>query len=339
LLEKVESLRASIDIEEAELDAALAFYTAEIVPRLTVHTAVKKDLVRSLAPFVNKSFFPNQEERLRFKDILKDLLAAIAKDERGLIDADLRDIYTVVHGVGYARDEQKTLAAVKETLAKMLAEEGLEPDLSDLESAASEAEFMARAEAMMARLRKMKEAEAEAARCAEHGRHGTDDEEERAAEEAQKRNIASIYKQLARVLHPDFECDGERRQQKVQLMQELTEAYRQKDLHTLLRLEMQWIENEGDDLDRLTEEKLSVYIEVLQGQVQGLEARLRDLLFHPRYRPVVVFNNGLAKPLDGPEKSRQLDESVAAMKRSIALMEKAGTAADIRAAVGSVAWE
>src|SRR5262249_17975006 len=107
LLEKVESLRASIDIEEAELDAALAFYTAEIVPRLTVHTAVKKDLVRSLAPFVNKSFFPNREERLRFKDILKDLLDAIAKDERGLTDADLRDIYTVVHGVGYAQDEQK----------------------------------------------------------------------------------------------------------------------------------------------------------------------------------------------------------------------------------------
>jgi hypothetical protein len=196
---------------------------------------------------------------------------------------------------------------------------------------------MAKAEAMMARLRKMKEAEAEAARCAEHGRHGTDDKEVRTAEEARKRNIASIYKQLARVLHPDFECDGERRQEKVQLMQELTEAYRQKDLHTLLRLEMEWIENEGDDLDRLTKEKLGVYIEVLQGQVEGLEARLRDLLFHPRYRPVVVFNNGLAKPLDGPEKVRQLEESIAAMKSAIALLENARTPDDVRTAVRSFA--
>src|SRR5262249_11298862 len=72
LLEKVESLRASIDIEEAELDAALAFYTTELVPRLATQTAVKKDLVRSLAPFVNKSFFPNRDERLRFKDIMRD---------------------------------------------------------------------------------------------------------------------------------------------------------------------------------------------------------------------------------------------------------------------------
>src|SRR5439155_24603602 len=128
------------------------------------------------------------------------------------------------------------------------------------------------AEALMARMRKMKEAEAETARCAENGRHGTDNEELRAMEEARKRNIASIYKQLARVLHPDLERDNERQKEKVQLMQELTEAYRQKDLHTLLRLEMQWIENEGGHLDRLTEEKLSVYVEVLQGQVQGLEA-------------------------------------------------------------------
>lgn len=57
-------------------------------------------------------------------------------------------------------------------------------------------------------------------------------------------------------------------------MQELTVAYRQNDLHTLLRLEMQWIENEGGDIDRLTEEELGVYNEVLQGQVQGLEQRL-----------------------------------------------------------------
>ncbi len=339
LLEEVESLRASIDIEEAELDAAVAFYSTEIVPRLASQTAVKKDLVRSLAPFVNKSFFPNREERLRFKDFTKDLLDAIAKDERGLTDGDLRDIYNVVHGVGYAQDEQKTLAAVKAALAKMFAEEGLEPDLSELESTASEADFMTKAEALMARLRKMKQAEAEAERCAEHGRHGTDDEELRAAEEARKRNIASIYKQLARVLHPDFECDGERQKQKVQLMQELTEAYRQKDLHTLLRLEMQWIENEGDNLDRLTGEKLGVYIEVLEGQVQGLQARLRDLLFHPRYRPIVAFNNGLARPIDGPNRARELDETIAAMKHSIALLENAGTADDVRVAIAAAGPE
>src|SRR5438477_11448234 len=121
---------------------------------------------------------------------------------------------------------------------------------------------MAKAEELTARVRKMKQAELEEAHCQDAGHHPGHDSELRAAEELRKRSIANIYKQLARVLHPDFERDGERQKEKVELMQELTEAYRQNDLHTLLRLEMQWIENEGGNVAQLTEEKLGVYNEV-----------------------------------------------------------------------------
>jgi len=333
LLGRVESLRESIDAEEEELDATLSFYAAEIVPRISRHTALQKDLVRALAPYVNKSFFPGKEERLEFKGLVQDMLDEIANAEKGLNDSDLREIYNVVHGVGYAKDERKTLAAVKAALAKMFAEAGVEADFSELESAASEAEFMERAEELMARVRRMKEASDEEERCAEHGHHGSDDDEMRAAEAFRKRSIANMYKQLARVLHPDFERDDERRQEKVQLMQELTEAYRQNDLHTLLRLEMEWIENEGGNVERLTEEKLEVYNEVLSGQVDGLERRLRDLVFHPRYRPIVVFNNGLTRPINGPERAQELDARISLIDRAIALMETVQTANDVRAAI------
>ena len=127
--------------------------------------------------------------------------------------------------------------------------------------------------------------------------------------------------------------NSERQKQKVELMQELTEAYRQNDLHTLLRLEMQWIEKEGGDLERLTEEKLAVYTEVLEGQVEGLEARARDLIFHPRYRSVVVFNSGLTNPINGPAKVCELDNSIAAIERCIVSLELAQTADDVRAAM------
>jgi hypothetical protein len=218
----------------------------------------------------------------------------------------------------------------------MFAEAGVEADFSELESAASEAEFMQKAEELIARMRRMKQEEAESARCAEHGHHATDDDEVRAAEERRKRSIANIYKQLARVLHPDFERDNERQKEKVQLMQELTEAYRQNDLHTLLRLEMQWIENETGNVDRLTEEKLGIYNEVLSGQVEGLERRLRDLVFHPRYRPVVVFDNGLTMPINGPDTARGLDGSMAAIESCLGLMESAQTSGDVRTAIGSL---
>ena len=258
LLAKVASLRESIDADEEELDATLSFYAKDIVPRLTRQTTLQKELVRALAPYLNKTFFPRREERVLFKELARELLDEIANAEKGLIDADLREIYNAVHGVGYAQDERKAIAAAKAALAERFADAGLEADFSELDSAVSEADFMTRAEALIARVRKMKEAEAEATLCTEHGRHATEDEHLREAEEFRKRSIANIYKQLARVLHPDLERDPERLMKKVQLMQELTEAYRQNDLHTLLRLEMQWIENEGGDNQRLTEEKLGV---------------------------------------------------------------------------------
>jgi hypothetical protein len=333
LLARVEFLRESIDDLEHELDATLNFYSVEIVPRLARQTALQKDLVRVLAPYVNKSFFPRRQERLEFKELTQDLLEEIAKNEKGLADADLREIYNVVHGSGYMQHERKTLKVVRAALEEMVAEANIEVDFSELDSAATESDFMAKAEELMARVRKLKETEAEEARCAEHGHHATDDEGLRAAEAFRKRSIANIYKQLARVLHPDFERDSERQKEKGQLMQELTAAYRQNDLHTLLRLEMQWIENEGGDVDQLTEEKLGVYNEVLGGQVEGLERRLSDLVFHSRYRPIVVFNNGITQAINGPDKARELDGNIAAIERCIPLLETAKKPDDVRAAM------
>src|SRR5215813_2364698 len=148
LLAKVESLREAIDAEEQELDATLSFYAEEVVPRLARHTALQKDLVRAVAPYVNKTFFPRKEERIEFREFTRQLLDEIANWERGLIDDDLREIYNAVHGVGYAKDERKTIAAVKAALAQTLAEAGLDVDFGELESVTSEAEFMARAEAL-----------------------------------------------------------------------------------------------------------------------------------------------------------------------------------------------
>src|SRR5262245_23963866 len=89
LLAKVESLRESIDAEEAELDAQLAFYAAEIVPRLARQTSLEKELVRALAPYINKSFFPGKQERTEFRELIRELLDDISKAEKGLHDADI----------------------------------------------------------------------------------------------------------------------------------------------------------------------------------------------------------------------------------------------------------
>ena len=334
LLARLESLRESIDTEEEKLDAVLNFYAVEIVPRTARETALKKQMVRALAPCLNKTFFSRKQERFEIREMIQELLNEISNVEKGLTDSDLREIYGTVHAVDYAEHERKTLASVKEALAKTFAEAGLEADLSELESATSEADFMARAEELSARLRKMKEAEMEAAHCRDAAHHSAEDENVRAAEEFRKKSIAAIYKQLARVLHPDLERDSERQKQKVELMQELTVAFRQNDLHTLLRLEMQWIEKEGGDIEHLTEEKLGVYNEFLERQVDGLEKRLRDLVLHARYRPILVWHNRRAQPIHGSDKARELDDSIAMLERAVQMVGASTTPDEVLAAVG-----
>jgi hypothetical protein len=332
LLAKLESLRESVDAEEEKLDAVLNFYAAEIVPKIARQTALQKELVRALAPYFDKTHFPRKQERLEIREVIQEFLNEISNAEKGLTDTDLREIYGSVHAIAYAEHERKTLASVKVALAKTFAEAGLEADFSELESATSEAEFMAKAEELGARVRKMKEAEMEAAQCRDAGHHSNEDENVRAAEGFRKKSIAALYKQLARVLHPDLERHSERQKEKVELMQELTVAFRQNDLHTLLRLEMQWIENEGGDIEHLTEEKLGVYNEFLSRQVDGLEKRLRDLVVHPRYRPILVWHNRRAQPINPPDKVRELDESIATLEHALRLISAASTADDVRTA-------
>ncbi|MEQ1554152.1 MAG: hypothetical protein ABL929_08240 [Ferruginibacter sp.] len=105
-----------------------------------------------------------------------------------------------------------------------------------------------------------------------------------AAEEMKQKNISTIYKQLAKLFHPDLEQDAERKLEKEILMKELTAAYDAKNLHALLTLELRWIHNENNHLESLTEEKLAVYLHILKEQTKELEYQKISIAEQPQYR-------------------------------------------------------
>jgi hypothetical protein len=57
----------------------------------------------------------------------------------------------------------------------------------------------------------------------------------------------------------------------------------------LLRLEISWIQKEENNPDKLSDEKLKRYNEVLKEQVQELEYEINMLLEHSRYQPLQKF--------------------------------------------------
>ena len=99
------------------------------------------------------------------------------------------------------------------------------------------------------------------------------DREEREKQEKalQTKSLRAIYLSLAKALHPDIIMDPSEKAQKEALMKRVTAAYADKDLTTLLKLEMEWVLSENATLDTLPEEKLKRYIASLRDQVSALE--------------------------------------------------------------------
>jgi len=111
------------------------------------------------------------------------------------------------------------------------------------------------------------------------------------AEEIKNKSIRSVYLALAKVLHPDTEMDPGLKSEKEEILKRVTVAYNQKDLATLLKLEMEWVYQTSEHLEKLTEDKMKIYISALNQQVAELESEKYSLRFHPRYSQIIDYIN------------------------------------------------
>ncbi len=86
--------------------------------------------------------------------------------------------------------------------------------------------------------------------------------------------LNKLYKKLAVILHPDKEESQDKKDQKHQLMQQLSKAKKEKDIYTLLQFAQQWL----PDMElELSKESLDSMIESLKGKVGQLEDEYRRL--------------------------------------------------------------
>jgi len=111
-------------------------------------------------------------------------------------------------------------------------------------------------------------------------------------EEARKKSIGSIYKGLAKVLHPDLEKDPDERLRKEEFMKKLTIAYKDNDLYSLLMLEKQWMGDSQERLNTLSDDQLKIYLEVFREQVSELETNETGLLHHHDYAFICCLADG-----------------------------------------------
>jgi len=335
LVRKVEELQLSLQKERQRLDNALAYYGEHIHPRLKQLALARKAVVRGLVAFLDGGGLKRKKDRATLKGIITEQLDEVLQDFVPGEDDDLRALFERIHGIDYETLERQEMDVVRSEMESMFSDFGIHIDFSDLRPDMSE-------ETMAAKLAEVADAMRQKVEQEDHAFHERPrrkskkqmEREQRLkqVEEARRKTIASIYKQLAKVLHPDLEQDDSLRRKKVALMQELTAAYRSNDLHALLRLELEWIEREQGNLDHLTEEKLVLYNEILKDQISGLKQEITSLAYHPRYQPIAVADGafGIRFRSSDPEEAQLLDNVIRTMQAAAARLRTRDAGCEVR---------
>ncbi len=149
--------------------------------------------------------------------VIADHLEEIMTQEGSLADDDLRVLFKRIHGIDFQRAEREGFEERRSAIEDLFADAGIDIDLGDLEPGMSEAVIAAKIAEMAGSIQeKIKNEEDKMHRPGQgRTRQLAKEERMRQAEEVRSKSIASIYKQLAKALHPDLEPDDERRRRKV----------------------------------------------------------------------------------------------------------------------------
>lgn len=250
LKQQIADLRKQLKEITAMLDKQRAHYIKFIYPYMQQVTALRTQLVVLMNGFMT---------------LAKGLSDHEKEDLRLLILAQLEQIFR------YQQDEP-------------------EGELLDIFNALSDITYQDLTEQYLAKLRKAAATEeTETLPATKTKKEKYKEEKERLLEALRKKDLQQLYRQLAKVFHPDLEQDPTRIQEKEALMKQLVAAKEQEDLMTMLQLEMTWIEQEERRTDPLDVNKLLLYNTTLKEQIKDLQAQIDALYHHPRYEFLLGF--------------------------------------------------
>ena len=102
------------------------------------------------------------------------------------------------------------------------------------------------------------------------------------AEQMAAQSLKTVYLKIAAMIHPDREQDESKKAEKTALFQQASQAYEQRDLFYLLKLQLQLEQNKAVGAKELSAEQVRFYKLALDAQSQQLESQIDEILgsFH-----------------------------------------------------------
>jgi hypothetical protein len=332
-LARLQALNRALDEEKRRLDQLLIFQAAEIRPRTERAVALRVDLVRALAPFLDDRRLTKAQRRVLRRILIDQLDDALPNLETP--DADLQTLFERLHDISYARAVQEDLEEANAGMAAIFDELGLDVDVPELRADMTEEEAAAAAAQMADNLRRAEEARGAATEKPRRGKaRAAAEERARRHELLRKDSLRGVYRRLVKELHPDLERDPTEGEKKSRGMQEITAAYARGDLHALLQLELEWLGGPGGDATGPGRDRLQAYTELLKQQAVELSQEIESLPFYPRYAPLVVEGPfGMPTLIDGPRQVEQLDTIIAQVGAAVERLSSPDALQEVRGAI------
>ncbi len=320
-IKKVENLQRDIVRFGQRLDNTLAYYAKEVLPVIETKRAMEKSLLSLFFSFLQKPKFLRPAQKRTMKTLMQNIMNDFLNYHNNEPDAETKKIFKVIFGSSYEAAKEEAFEEVKMEMNDMFDQMGVDMNMDFLKSNMTEEEMARHTH----RMREEMFAKAEEARQRATSNKGETKREikERLAKEAQDKSISTIYKSLAKTLHPDLEQDESKKGEKEELMKRVTAAYQKKDLHTLLKIELEVLYSEERNIDKLSNEKIKIYNELLREQIEELQMQIDMLPQHPRYVPLLqfVYTPDELFHLELRDKVKEIKRNAEGMKRSLSVLQ------------------
>lgn len=284
LRKKVENLQKELQSVHRELDQLVFFHYEQIQPVKNGLFNALKDFVRIMYGFYQEMESLSRKERKKLKEFILSKINQLFGFSTSLeIDPDIIKIFEDLEEVDFEELKSEQLHAWKEEVSAKLEEEGIDIDLSDIEHDDVQGFQQKVFEAMEEAKSRLNEEP-----FAEQKTTKQTQKEIRAQELAalQKKGLSTIYKELAKIFHPDLVQTAEEKSEKEGLMKRLTCAYKDNDLFTLLSLKMEWMRQSGDRGEAQSDDQLKVYNAILKDQAKSIQENIEHAFLHPKYVPL-----------------------------------------------------
>ncbi len=291
LTDKIKTLQKKLGKTQKQLDEALLFYYDQVQPIKTAYAYTLSEVVKIIYAYYKKPKLFSKNDRIILKELLINKTSEILElNPFDKVDSEIRTIIEELEGVNFNELLSDAVTEIKNGMSEMFQEFDLDVDLSKVESIDDEDTIMRKVfEAIEEAKSKQNEFEEEGFIQPKSKRELEKEMKEKELEALRKKGLGTIYKQLVKALHPDLEPDPIQKLEKEAIMKRLTSAYENKDLHTLLTIELEWMSQlePGKNHKKIqSDEQLKIYSSYLKDQAAELQDRIDEVHLHHKYMPI-----------------------------------------------------